>query len=336
MTQGALTEVGLIMTTTDSASGWCYEKQESVKISVMVDWKIDDIVFVEWNSPMGILFAFLTSLIILIVIMLLMFTFKMRNNPWFKAINPLFVQVMMIGSLIGLSSVYFWIGEPNKVRCNGRVWFASIGFGLMFSTLLVKNYRIFKIMKNISTQNQKLVTELSVTPFIIVCVLIEFIILIIWISINPLEDKLIGDKSYLNKNQNEKSCDGDNLLLWLLLLFIFNGILLIIGCYLAFILRKVHDRLNESRLIGLSIYNITLTSLVIIPLELFAEISPNVKLILIGIGTYSVFCAVIVALMVPIMMNLFSKDNASSKNTFEITGSGNVSGSNSKKSHSIG
>ena len=75
------------------------------------------------------------------------------------------------------------------------------------------------------------------------------------------EEELIAVQHYLT------ICTADRPQLWQALLYGYNGLVLLFGSYLAYETRHVTvEALNDSRLIGMSVYNILLPVMLGIPL----------------------------------------------------------------------
>ena len=79
-------------------------------------------------------------------------------------------------------------------------------------------------------------------------------------------------------------CDADMLLEWLSVLFVYKGIVLLAGLFVAFETRKVNlVSLNESRYIALSIYGAIIVSIALAPIGFLLENFPNPQYGILGI-----------------------------------------------------
>ena len=67
-------------------------------------------------------------------------------------------------------------------------------------------------------------------------------------------------------------CRARDRFIWLTILFAYKGILLVIGMFLAFETRKVKIRqLNDSKLIGMSVYGIVVLSIALSVIGILLE-----------------------------------------------------------------
>ena len=79
-------------------------------------------------------------------------------------------------------------------------------------------------------------------------------------------------------------CDSKDSLEWLIVLFIYKGLILLVGVFLAVEIRKVKIvSLNESRFIGMSVYGAVIVSIALTPIGFLLEESPTTQYAIIGI-----------------------------------------------------
>ena len=93
------------------------------------------------------------------------------------------------------------------------------------------------------------------------------------------------DRDYKTVLYREE-CVGPHFTVWIIVFYTFHSLLLIFGLFLAFETRKISiPALNDSRLIGISVYNVVLLCAVGVPVSFFTNSHPTVSL--------SLICAVI-------------------------------------------
>ena len=79
-------------------------------------------------------------------------------------------------------------------------------------------------------------------------------------------------------------CNAETSLEWLSVLFVYKGIVLLAGLFVAFETRKVNlVSLNESRFIAMSIYGAIIASIALTPIGLLLENFPNAQYGIMGI-----------------------------------------------------
>ena len=79
-------------------------------------------------------------------------------------------------------------------------------------------------------------------------------------------------------------CDSEYSFEWLIVLFVYKGLILSVGLLLAFEIRKVKIvSLNESRFIGMSVYGAVIVSIALTPIGFSLEDSPTTQYAILGI-----------------------------------------------------
>ncbi len=74
------------------------------------------------------------------------YTFIKRNSLPIKAASPIFVFVILFGSLLGfVSAATLLVVQPTEILCHVRVWALGISFFISFGALYLKEYRILLI-----------------------------------------------------------------------------------------------------------------------------------------------------------------------------------------------
>lgn len=97
--------------------------------------------------------------------------------------------------------------------------------------------------------------------------------------------QLSEDRDYKTVLYREE-CVGPHFTVWIIVFYTFHSLLLIFGLFLAFETRKVSiPALNDSRFIGISVYNVVLLCAVGVPVSFFTNSHPTVS--------FSLICAVI-------------------------------------------
>ena len=79
-------------------------------------------------------------------------------------------------------------------------------------------------------------------------------------------------------------CDSDGSLIWLPILFVYKGLTLLAGLFLAFETRKVKIKsLNESRFVAMSVYGTVVVSIALTPIGFLLENYSTTQYAIIGI-----------------------------------------------------
>ncbi len=204
----------------------------------------------------GTLFLGCIALVVLFIVW--------RNKPQIVASSPLFISLIITGGAMMYASLFFWMLETTDFMCNIRLWLLGVGFVLMFSALLVKTWRVWKIFRDKSLKIIKL-DNAYLLKIMAVALAIELLVLGLWSGLYPpYAAPVIVD---INRPAvNYKYCASAETLPFALVLIVYKGLLIIAAVVLGFSSRKVRSEYNESKFVLISVYNITFASLLLLVL----------------------------------------------------------------------
>ena len=84
-----------------------------------------------------------------------------------------------------------------------------------------------------------------------------------------------GDQALIPSQQQ---CTSDNLTIWMIVLYAFHALFLALGLFLAWETRQVSvPALNDSRFIGISVYNVVLLCAVGVPMAVIPNSKPEIS-----------------------------------------------------------
>ncbi|PFX34116.1 Gamma-aminobutyric acid type B receptor subunit 2 [Stylophora pistillata] len=223
-----------------------------------------------------IVFSTAASIGIVLGIMFLVFNRYYRKYRFIRLSAPLFNDVMVIGCIMCLSTVYLFglrnFDDPKidmPPICKARAWILNVGFSLAFGAMFIKTWRIYKICTN-----KRLKVRLGplsdwwMLAMVSGIVLIDVGIMVAWEIEDPLEwaqhnftEKRDKDNPLFIIVPTLNTCTAKNLTVWLALIYVYKGIMLLYGLFLAYETRNVvYAHLNDSRVIGICVYNVVVLS----------------------------------------------------------------------------
>ncbi|KAI1308651.1 Gamma-aminobutyric acid type B receptor subunit 1 [Halotydeus destructor] len=217
---------------------------------------------------------------ILFALLLLLFNYKFRQFRYIQMSHPLSNNFMLLGCILCLTSVAFFgmdgIRIPQEyfiLMCEARAWTLSLGFSLCFGSMFIKTWISYRLSTS-SSRNKKIKdgqTYMMLSGF---C-LSDILILLVWhfhspmvrkVEIFPLEAPDHMEEDIKIQPQLEH-CDAN--LVWYGILYGYKGLLLIFGLFLAYETRSVKlKQINDSRLVGMSIYNVVILCMITGPVSL--------------------------------------------------------------------
>ena len=228
-----------------------------------------------WNSVLRIcvvliLFALCFGLITVNLVLYIVF----RKEPEVKATSVSVSMCMFLSCylLVLFLPLQLVEGEPIShtnasatFLCTALVWFSIVGlpFCLIFATLIVKMLRVYLIFSNPLTYKKKLFSNSALFVYILIIVSPTVCILIFLAALDeytkvPVVNQM---KSYTFVFDR---CLNEHTVLWALLLFLYNIILVLSVAILAIVSSSIrYKRFNDTKATNaftyLSIFNAFLT-----------------------------------------------------------------------------
>jgi predicted outer membrane repeat protein len=234
-----------------------YDIEESLKIAIYV----------------------INSVLILLALGLLLFLIFKRKHSAIRKASPVLCWMIVSGAILCYISAYFWLGTEDAF-CVLRIFLFIIGFTLMYSSFLVKEWRLYRLFKFDSLRITK-ITDLALIRVVAACVTFEVVIAIFWMIFFPYLQRVTIDVSSISESITYQCASDTAGFFWALLAI--NGVLLLLGCLLAIATRNVPANYNESKHLGFSIYNATLTMGVVVPVAWVLQY-PNEQSITVAAG----------------------------------------------------
>lgn len=265
-----------------------------------------------------IAFGILTGLLVLtlpiFVIFAIVFGIILKRKR-VRVQSPIFLLGMCLAAFIGYCSTYSWYGKPHPVACFFQPWLLGVAVNLLVASLAAKTFRIWRIFK--SPMKRKRISDLSLMVLVLILMIPCIFILTVWSIVSTPTAKIVdvdGDDHYVCETGGFTGPPGGYVFFGVLVAY--EGIVLLFGVFLAFVTRNVPDEYSESRLVGISVYNLAFLSIVVIPVFLvLRDISPVAAWIIRTIATLYGFTATLWLQFIPTMGLLIVKDKCGDRNT---------------------
>ncbi|XP_052762189.1 gamma-aminobutyric acid type B receptor subunit 2-like [Mya arenaria] len=195
--------------------------------------------------------------------------------------SPYVNYVIIIGCMVMYSEVYLGTMEymhvGNRSRsedfmCMSRSISITIGFTLLFGSMFAKTYRVHYLFREHKIR-KKFIKDRHLLAMVFVLILIDLAILVPWSTLFPFRQqqivKLTKDSADKNLIYSEifPYCYNEKQMYWLVTLYVYKGLLLAFGTFLAWETRHVTiPELNDSKYIGACIYNVVVVCVFGVPL----------------------------------------------------------------------
>ncbi|XP_046851305.1 gamma-aminobutyric acid type B receptor subunit 2-like isoform X2 [Xenia sp. Carnegie-2017] len=177
----------------------------------------------------------------------------------------------------------------NTSVCKVEVFLMTIAFSLLFGAIFMKTWRIYRIFTNTKLSKKlRFLTNKYLIMMVALLVLFDLLYLFSWNFIHPLEDNVTKHvlprehKKASKKNLFIHECTSSYFEKWYTGLMLYKGLLIVFGIFITWETRNVSfPGLNDSKYIGMCVYNIFMTTVVILPLKMLAfETDVNISYII--------------------------------------------------------
>ena len=209
---------------------------------------------------------------------------RSRAVPKVKAASPLFLFFILLGCQLCLIAVLLPVAQQpstSSSTCGAYAFTLSVGFTLTIASLASKTWRIARIFDRRKLQVRK-ITDRSLLLPVAALVAADVLLNVVWLAVDPLLPTDFVSSS--NALLHYTACSSRNSLLWYSLQFVPKGLLLAYGVVLASQVRNVPSAFNESKWIGLAVYNIAFCSAIVLAILLLLSTSPSAVFVIRSIG----------------------------------------------------
>jgi basic membrane lipoprotein Med (substrate-binding protein (PBP1-ABC) superfamily) len=222
----------------------------------------------------------LGGLVLLVVVACSVGIFLFSDADAIRYSSPLFLQIINVGAgAMGATLLWGVVGTLDDSVCTGRKALDNLAFILLFGSLFCKTYRIHMLFNNKHLKRLRM-TAKKVLHMVLLILTAEAIALI---ALNLVQPRVLlhqtiqladGGSFGVDKcgPQAGSTVDGYQVL------DIIHFLLLVWGGYLAYRTRNVPLGFNESRYIGVALYNFIMCAIISLILQSAASTSPSLDL----------------------------------------------------------
>ncbi|KAJ3163481.1 hypothetical protein HDU86_000060 [Geranomyces michiganensis] len=260
----------------------------------------------SWESAQGVSFSLAAAILIATKAAIFVILIRHKTAAVLKRASWKGMAIILSGLMLGDVGVFLYIGRLSDAICLAQPFVLNVAFGSIFSTLLAKTWRVYKIFSN-PYKMSKPIQDRELLLFIIAVVAVEIAISIFWVALSrPIEMDVL-----LTETEAVRTCISPSARVQSAMMSIsfgFNGALLALTAILCYKTRNIASSYNESKWIALSTYNILAVFVLFLPLIFKTTFGGYVfifrsLLILLSTGTTAAF------LFVPKIMEIIKPEN---------------------------
>ena len=241
------------------------------------------------KPPFGLgVFILIVAFITLIAVALLQLLFLYHSDKKsIKASSPTLNNLIFSGNYISLVGVLSYTSKETFVEsvhqkpvhygvlCSTVMWCDVFAITLVFGTLCVKTWRIYRIFGFFRQGRVRYASDGILISFVVLLLLIDLIYLLAWNLISPwqISDDISTSSEHLI---NLYTCTCDKLVYWLVPLIAYKGVLAVTVVYLSILIRRIKRKeFDFSKYMIALIYTLLLLYAILIPVHiLFITMSP--------------------------------------------------------------
>ncbi|KAL9965837.1 hypothetical protein ACROYT_G029691 [Oculina patagonica] len=267
-------------------------------------------------------------LCIILAVCFLIFNIKLRHYRYIKMSSPRLNDTIVIGCITMYLAVFLFGLDGNLVspgqysaNCQARIWLTSLGFTTAFGAMFAKIWRVYVIFTNAKLR-KKVIEDGRLFLFVGALLLVDIFTLSVWTGVDSQTRKLqngtIEHGIEFDTLPQWEYCDCQHKSIWFGVLFATKGLLLLFGVFLAWETRHVKiPALNDSRYVGMSVYNVVILSVVGVPAAMMIENAQNVTFALTAF--FIIFCTTVTLCLVFVPKFIAVKRNPNVLNTSGAT-----------------
>jgi len=260
-------------------------------------------IWLKWSSVAGIVISIVAAMGIGLSIFMMLVIYWQKESPVILTATWPFLILMCCGAIVGFSSVWVWIGRPQPYLCILRMWIPPLAFVIMLSPLLAKTWRLMRIF-SLSTFKVEPIPISALVIIVSALTSVQIIISIVWTILGSSKVVIVNDIH--NPKYAFVTCEHTKAnKIASYVTYAYNGLLILIGCYLAFKVRKLPKDFNESLWIVRAIYNTLLFAGLIIILGYSLSTWISTVTILICVCTLGICFGSIGLIMAPKIWELY-------------------------------
>ena len=187
--------------------------------------------------------------------------------------------MLLIGCVICYSTAFVILLKPSLVSCIVQRFLVGIGFAIVYSALLIKTNRIYRIFASASktTERPPCISPKSQVMIASLLASIQVIVFIIWLVLEPP-----GTRQDIPDSNNRfivvLKCNMKELSV--LISLSYNMLLILVCTIYAVLTRKIPSSFNESKFIGFTMYTTCVVWLSFVPIYFGLKTSLEVKVCL--------------------------------------------------------
>ncbi|MES1910625.1 MAG: hypothetical protein MHM6MM_003189 [Cercozoa sp. M6MM] len=213
---------------------------------------VDDVTLTTTQVSVGIA-VLVVCFLVLAVLMAL--AFWKRDTRVMHATSVPFLLLFLSCGMLALVSCVLFLVTPTTTLCNARRLLLLVSLAALFSALLVRSFRLFRVFRN-KYLRSAVIHNSTLLKWVLAIVTVQLVLLAVSVGVAPL--KVLDDA----RPQCEIDDDNDHKVAHDVIMGVIvtiDALFLLGGGYVNFQLRDVPSLFNDASSVGLAIVNAVIT-----------------------------------------------------------------------------
>ena len=232
-----------------------------------------------------VLICIIASLGFLLCFLLFAAFYRKRNEEVVQFSDFSFTSAFIIGCSVLNLSLFCFLGEATDQACMIRTWVFYLLLSIALAPLLIKSYRIYKLLGSSIAQAMTVKMSNRQTFAVTLTInLVQALILLTFSYIDPPKatetidlDAIVPTKSVVCSRETNA---------FLFTQGFYNFLLIAFGCYLAFLTRHIDTRFADAKALFFAMYNIFFTTMMLAIIFSSVDMRESGKIALFAIGIF--------------------------------------------------
>lgn len=238
-----------------------------------------------------------------------------RNEPSVMNGDYVFTGCFMIGCIVMNLCSLLSIGENTDAMCMARLWSFNMSFAVTMAPLLVKVYRVYKVVGQAQAMRRVAITTRQAACQMLPIVLLQVTILLLFTFVDPPRAVEEADISAGSIPTYHIVCETQSRALWYMDTA-FKATIVATGCVLSYWSRNLDHRFGESKQLLFAMYNIAFTGLCLVLLITFVDSSPEAIYMFRALGVFWGTTFTSAAFVIPRLLHVMEEPERRKSSTY--------------------
>ncbi len=225
----------------------------------------------KMHLGVGILIIIFAFVITILTICLQITTVKYSDRKSVKATSPNMSHLIFPGCYLYCMATILYAFQQTllfnvllySILCNTIMWCVVVGTSLIFGTILVKVWRVFRIFRHFRSRSPGLLLKDRVLVLeVLFLVIIDIIFCICWNNLDPYFMKtqpIMNSGIDANIIRVKLQCECNNIYLWIAIIMSLKGPLIILIVIISILNRKIKRKhFSHTKKVNILVYSLTI------------------------------------------------------------------------------